>query len=65
MTQASTQQNADETIDEQRVEEFVLDFLLLIEALYDEVSECQANQPTQSVPAERAKASIRIPSDIS
>ena len=56
MAQTGADKDAEEAVDEQRVEQLVLDFLLLVQPLDNEVSQCQADEPAQRVPAERQRA---------
>jgi hypothetical protein len=42
MSQTGTYQNTNETIEKERVEKLVLDFLFFIEALYNEICQGKA-----------------------
>ena len=56
MAQTGADKDAEEAVDEQRVEQLVLDFLLFVQPFDNEVSQCQADEPAQRVPAERQRA---------
>jgi hypothetical protein len=45
MAQASTNKDADEAVEEEGIKEFVLNILLLIQALHHEIGQCQTYQP--------------------
>ena len=63
MPQTGTKQDAEETIEEQGLEEFVLYLLVLIEFLHYEVGACQAQHPKEGVEAQGANADGGIPSN--
>jgi hypothetical protein len=45
MSQTGTYQNTNETIEKERIEQLILDFLFFIEALHYEVRQGKAYQP--------------------
>ena len=45
VSQTGSQEDADETVDEEWVEQLILDVLLFIESLDDEVSQRQTDEP--------------------
>jgi hypothetical protein len=47
MSQTGTQQNADETIEEEWIEQLVLDLLFFIQSLNHEVGQHQTYQPAK------------------
>ena len=69
MTQTGTDENAQKTVDEERVEELVLDFLLFVKFFNYQISQQQSYQPTERVPTDGDKTQTKghlagIPNDI-
>ena len=65
MPQTRTNQYTYETIDEQRVEKFVLDALLLVKALNNKICQQKSYEPTQRIPTERPESlHVWIPDNI-
>ena len=52
VSQTRTDEDAEEAINEQRVEILVFDFLFLIQVFHDKESEAQSEQPAQRIPAD-------------
>ena len=52
VAESGADENAEEAIEEERVEQLVLNLLLLVEPFHDEVGDGQADEPAQGVPAE-------------
>ena len=69
MAQAGTNQYAEETVDEERVEQFVLNLLFFIKFANQQVSQHEADQPAEPVPAHRKRPNVEhlqvwVPDDI-
>jgi len=69
VAQSGTDEDAEEAVEEQRVEQLVLDFLLLVEFPYHEIGNNQTEEPAQGVPAEGVRADAecfyrRVPDDV-
>ena len=67
--QSGTNQDTEETVDVERSEEFVLDFLLLIQAFHHEKGQYDSDGPHQPVPSHRQRTQsecheVWIPDDI-
>ena len=60
MAQTSTYQDTEEAVECKRVEIFVLNLLLLIEALNQEVGQNHSDDPHQSVPANLNRAQVEL-----
>ena len=63
VTQAGTEQDAEEAVEEEGLEELGLYLLVLIELLHYEIAACQAQHPKQGVEAQGANANGGIPSN--
>jgi hypothetical protein len=69
VTQSGTYQDAQKTIDEERVEQLVLDFLFLVKFFYNYISQQQSYKPAKGIPAygERTETKchlVGVPDDI-
>ena len=69
VAEARAYEYADEAVDEQRVEQLGLDFLLLVEPPDYEVGGQQAHEPAQRIPAQREAAEMEghevgVPEDV-
>ena len=69
MAQAGTNKDAQEAVNEEWIEEFVLYFLLFIEPLHNEIGQRKANNPHQTIPAHRYRTKVEclqiwLPDDI-
>ena len=69
MTQARSQQDAEETVYKQRVKQLVLDFLVLIQPTHHKIRTGNSYQPAHTIPPQRNRSQMayhlrRVPSDV-
>ena len=58
VAQTGTHQNANEAIDEQRIEQFVLDFLVFIQPFHHEIAAHEAYEPAHAIPSQRDRTQV-------
>jgi hypothetical protein len=69
VAQSGTDEDAEKTVDEERVEILVFNLLFLVQPLHDDVSEHQSDEPAQRIPAHSERTQpeceqVRVPDNV-
>ena len=70
MAQTGTHNHTEKEVEKERIEQFVLEFLVFVQPFHDVVGQTEADEPAQTVPAHAIRPDVKchqvgIPEDVS